>query len=205
MPLIKGKSEDSFKKNVATEYKAGHPLKQSLAIAYAMKRKAQNMADGGFVKEEEASGYEPCEVHGRSDCKMCYGEEMSDGGFIGEEESSGYHDMPEYHKKENEMAEHEDMDMIDRIISKRNMYSEGGKVANSDHGMDDDKLAGFEPNEFDDLTKDDDLEFNYTGANSGDEIGNHQEEEDQRDIVSRIMKQKMMKAGRYPGAIKVGL
>ena len=59
MPLIEGKSAKSFKKNLKTEVHAGKPLKQSLAIAYSMKRKAdeKKMAAGGFVKEEEASGY----------------------------------------------------------------------------------------------------------------------------------------------------
>lgn len=49
MPLIKGKSDKAFKKNIKTEYEEGKPLKQSLAIAYAMKRKAKKMAGGGPV------------------------------------------------------------------------------------------------------------------------------------------------------------
>ena len=49
MPLISGKSPQSFSKNVATEMHAGKPQKQSLAIAYAMKRRAakKKMAYGG--------------------------------------------------------------------------------------------------------------------------------------------------------------
>lgn len=39
MPLIKGKSKAAFNKNVATEVKAGKPLKQALAIAYSTKRR----------------------------------------------------------------------------------------------------------------------------------------------------------------------
>ena len=38
MPLIKSKSEKAFKKNVKAEMKAGKPQKQSLAIAYSVKR-----------------------------------------------------------------------------------------------------------------------------------------------------------------------
>ena len=41
MPLIKSKSKEAFKKNVAAEVKAGRPIKQSVAIAYATKRAAQ--------------------------------------------------------------------------------------------------------------------------------------------------------------------
>lgn len=40
MPLIKGTSKKSFQKNVATEVKAGRPVKQAVAIAYATKRSA---------------------------------------------------------------------------------------------------------------------------------------------------------------------
>jgi hypothetical protein len=40
MPLKKSTSKQAFKENVATEIKAGRPVKQSLAIAYATKREA---------------------------------------------------------------------------------------------------------------------------------------------------------------------
>jgi hypothetical protein len=41
MPLIKSKSEKAFKKNVETEMKAGKPQDQALAIAYQLKRNAE--------------------------------------------------------------------------------------------------------------------------------------------------------------------
>lgn len=50
MPLAKGKSEKAFKQNVRTEMHAGKSQKQSLAIAYAMKRR-QKMAKGGVAFE----------------------------------------------------------------------------------------------------------------------------------------------------------
>lgn len=40
MPLSKSSSKQAFKKNVATEVKAGRPVKQAVAIAYATKRQA---------------------------------------------------------------------------------------------------------------------------------------------------------------------
>jgi hypothetical protein len=54
MPLVKGKSEKSFKKNVETEMHEGKPLKQSLAIAYDVQRRAKKkkMAHGGKINEE---------------------------------------------------------------------------------------------------------------------------------------------------------
>ena len=40
MPLVKGKSEKAFKENIKTEVKAGKPVKQAVAISYAVKRAA---------------------------------------------------------------------------------------------------------------------------------------------------------------------
>ena len=40
MPLIKSPSKSAFRKNVATEVKSGKPIKQSVAIAYSVKREA---------------------------------------------------------------------------------------------------------------------------------------------------------------------
>ena len=39
MPLRKGKSQKAFKANIRTEFHAGKPVKQAVAIAYAIKRK----------------------------------------------------------------------------------------------------------------------------------------------------------------------
>lgn len=41
MPLVKSPSKKAFKANVAAEAKAGKPIKQAVAIAYSVKRKAQ--------------------------------------------------------------------------------------------------------------------------------------------------------------------
>lgn len=42
MPLIKSTSKEALKKNISREVKAGKPVKQAVAIAYATKRAAQN-------------------------------------------------------------------------------------------------------------------------------------------------------------------
>ena len=188
MPLIKGKSPASFEKNVKNEYEAGKPLKQSLAMAYQMKKKARKMAAGGFSEREQESGYN-CPDCASGHCQM-HG--YSAGGFVAGEKSSGYDTMPMDHEKMNMAAEDEDEDMISRIMKKR-MMSMGGRVANEDHGPNNEDLADFEPNEFDDLSLRDDLDSSYTGANSGDELGDEQEDEDRHDIVSRIMRQRKMK------------
>jgi len=51
MPLIKSKSEKAFKKNIATEVKAGRPVKQAVAIAYSTKRAAKK-AYGGIIDDD---------------------------------------------------------------------------------------------------------------------------------------------------------
>lgn len=49
MPLMQKKSKKAFEHNVKAEMKAGKPQKQSLAIAFSVKRKAKK-ASGGSVK-----------------------------------------------------------------------------------------------------------------------------------------------------------
>ena len=41
MPLKKSKSKKAFKQNIKAEVKAGKPVKQAVAIAYSVKRKAK--------------------------------------------------------------------------------------------------------------------------------------------------------------------
>jgi hypothetical protein len=40
VPLVKSASKSAFRKNIAAEIKAGKPPKQSVAIAYSVKRRA---------------------------------------------------------------------------------------------------------------------------------------------------------------------
>lgn len=44
MPLTKSTSKKAFEKNVKAEVKAGKPVKQAVAIAYATKREAAQKA-----------------------------------------------------------------------------------------------------------------------------------------------------------------
>ena len=40
MPLVKSASKSAFRKNIKAEVKSGKPIKQAVAIAYSVKRKA---------------------------------------------------------------------------------------------------------------------------------------------------------------------
>jgi hypothetical protein len=40
MPLVKSASKGAFRKNIRAEVRAGTPVKQAVAIAYSVKRKA---------------------------------------------------------------------------------------------------------------------------------------------------------------------
>jgi hypothetical protein len=44
MPLVKSKSPEAFRKNVKAEIAAGKPVKQAVAIAYAVKRSVSQKA-----------------------------------------------------------------------------------------------------------------------------------------------------------------
>jgi hypothetical protein len=48
MPLDKSKSPQAFQKNIKTEMKTGKPMKQAVAIAYAVagKKKKDSMSKG---------------------------------------------------------------------------------------------------------------------------------------------------------------
>lgn len=228
MPLLKGKSKKAFSKNVETEMDAGKPQKQSLAIAYQMKRKAmakggpvsqpkpqlpgsdeerkkvemgfkgalgtKMMAEGGQIQDNyqsqcNESCVSPCTVHEQAEPV---------NGMLPPDPMSSEGRYMDLNQRGNLSEGAGDMDSIHPLIKKIMMsraqgYSEGGRVANEDHGPMDSRLAGFKQNEFDDLALRDDLEQHYTGANSGDELGNSQEDSDRRDIVSRIMKSRAKK------------
>lgn len=165
MPLVHGKSKKAFKENVSTEMDAGKPKAQSLAIAYAMKKKAKKMAHGGVIENLPPHKDEPLPE-----------DYYAEGGEVGEQ------------------SETRESDMIDRIMMKRMpsdepvYMSKGGMVAN-ELGEPADAL----PNEFDDLALRDDLEFSYNGENSGDEHGSKLNQDDHEDMIGRIMSKRMRK------------
>jgi len=180
---------------------------KSLSIAYAMKQKAKKMAKGGEVGGAETSttgnktktggsnpggastggagtvtittGKNPpqsiniSDIGGRTDSRNAGGMDPSDK----DDDMMSGGGMPQEEAPEGD-------DVVNRAM--KQYMSEGGMVANG--GMDDvDQLAGGKENEFDDLAKRDGLEFSYTGDNSGDNVGNSQMSDDEKDIVARAM------------------
>lgn len=125
-------------------------------------------------------------------CKMCHGSGYDEGGDV--EESlehggDGYPDQAGIEREENEYG-HEDF--AGRVMKARN-YSKGGMVANKTFPESEGK-----ENDFDDLALRDDLESSYTDANSGDEVGDAQEDKDRDDIISRVMRSRRKTPGRNP-------
>jgi len=59
MPLDKSKSPRAFQKNISTELAAGKPLKQSVAIAYAVagkKKKTGEKISAAMKKDKMSKG-----------------------------------------------------------------------------------------------------------------------------------------------------
>lgn len=270
MPLSKGKSHKAFIHNIKAELAAGKPRAQSLAIAYATKRKAEHarkMAAGGEVdangnpdsaSTEGAATFQgfvnshpdyekakhPPDVQqwqyneGTKERggkqlylppKKQYDQDhvamMAEGGEVDNEYVSHIPENVDYSgepMKESihggkpreigpgeEIKYHKDLPredphpvvtmaeggMVDKVMKKRGMYSKGGMVAN-----DDEPIADSKPAQFDDLALEDELEEHETGANSGDELGNHEEAHEKLDIISKVM-HSWRKKDKLPGTL----
>jgi hypothetical protein len=219
MPLIHRKSDKAFKHNVETEMK-DHPESraQNLAIAYAIKRRAQRkkMAQGGVATpdpkpkddvpepnkkdaEDFVRGINSADTNTKEwvkNFRQGLGMGMAEGGEVMSPSAAmmvDKRDLNQMDRMDNHQSEDCDMDMVGRIMKKREMhYSKGGMVANG--GEDElNEMADSKPNNFDDLSLRDDLSSSYSGANSGDDLGNDQLSDDEADLVSRIMKSRRKK------------
>lgn len=175
----------------------------SMAIKYAMKKK---MAKGGDVKGVHTAWSENVKDHsaGRSWAgQHVRGANMAkEAGQKKAEPARKQGAKNEHHRVLGEMREMRDKDrtnlaeggcvscadgtcmehggMVDRIMRKR--MAKGGEVT-----------ADELPNEFDEQELEPAEEFSYTGANSGDELGNDEMDENDRDLISRIMRSRAKK------------
>lgn len=129
-------------------------------VGRIMKKREQHFAKGGMPDFDR--------LHEGID------ESLMKHHYDGDEEQEEMHAQDERDREERKEVHEEEHPRH---------YSEGGRIANESMPMADSEHA-----EYDDLVKDDHLQEHYTGANSGDEIGDEQEDEDRHDIVARIMK-----------------
>lgn len=109
MPLLQGSSKESFKHNLNAEMKAGKPMKQSLAIAYAVKRRNKkssggmaSYAKGGEVNEKLHPSYEPSSI-----VKAMRAKKMSEGGMVEDDPH-----LPEGHNMDDFLSDEEDSEAI---------------------------------------------------------------------------------------------
>jgi len=56
MPLRKGYSKKTISKNIATEVRAGRPVKQAVAIAYSMARKSAPKSKRARLSKQPRGG-----------------------------------------------------------------------------------------------------------------------------------------------------
>lgn len=135
----------------------------SMAMKYAMQKRARK---GGA-----------CDEHGQEGCGMCYGGKMAEGGEVDNPDA----DLEDKRFDDSIEGDH---DLVDRIMKG---FAKGGEVKAEE------PTADFEDNDFDVMPLEDTSDADYTGENSGDELGNDQEDDDRRDIVVRIMKSRKKK------------
>lgn len=113
MPLIHGKSQKAFEKNIKTEMEHGKPMKQSLAIAYAVKRKAQHKAKGGFIGSHQSKAI----PH--------YDADFSDMSHDAEEMASGFPPEAGDYAKGGEVKKESPEEAKKKLIAKRLMETFG--------------------------------------------------------------------------------
>lgn len=149
----------------------------SMAIKYAMGKKARKMADGGEVKpvvdpeKAKLAAASMRKAFGSSDTPDKADPVSGDYAKGGSVECMAC--------KGGTCMEHGGM--VDRIMAKR--MAQGGEV-----------MADEESNDFDYLDqKGMAHDADYTGANSGDEHGNEEMDENDRDLISRIMRSRAKK------------
>jgi len=182
-------------------YDDGGPVLPGAQSAQDSMRKAFKFAEGGQITDN----YQPS---GKPHVDKKVGHESAEfaSGFMDHEGNTQRPNgmaMSEAAKKLNQLmpdmhaeTSMSEQDLVDRIMQKKSKdfssearFSQGGKVANQDEIE-----AGFMPNEFDDLHLRDDLESTYgDDDNAGDMLGNHQEDMDREDIISRIMRSQKKK------------
>ena len=177
MPLVHGYSDKAFKKNVSTEMSENPENRaQNLAIAYAVQRKAkrekEGYASGGTVKHA-------ARMWGQQSNKLQHNR-YAEGGEVEAEEGEGKCECCGMEIPECECIGGEE-DIVARIMAKH--FAEGGMVDEEEN----EDLADFEPNAFE-------VEDEMVAPEPDEEYPeDEREDEDERDIILRIMKSRALK------------
>lgn len=202
MPLIHSKSKEAFQHNLKAEMKAGKPMNQSLAISYALKKRAKKMAEGGesgvpggsgspaidsqkakqFSKGASESGYNPEQwVKNIKEGLGIAGNSYAEGGQV----KDNYQDPHAPHMKDG-MPFHED-EMESGFVG-----HEGNDVKHDMAAMEEDDRR------LDQHGEEEQGPYGMMMADGG-RIGSHQSEDHEEDMVGRVMKQRQQhfsKGGR---------
>lgn len=166
--------------------KAKEKHKKILGEMQSMK-KPELMAEGGMIGSHQSEG-KP-EVDGGDVCPSCNSPIPHESrGPKDSYPSMGLNQEGEHDEGEGDMNSVPPM-IMKIMMGRAKGYSEGGKVANEGEDKLDDMADG-EPNEFDDLVLDDDMEGHDEGS---EEIGDEQESKDRADVIHRIMKSRSKK------------
>lgn len=208
MPLAKSGSQKAFVKNLKTEMEHGKPQKQSLAIAYNMKRKygkayGGHYDDGGAVRDESryqpyqepktAPGPGPVSAADASNIASAFKAKggkihpvykavgHSEGGFLNDEKASGYDsELGQYHLTPDEAALVESH----RALNQHGRFEVGPLDEMHAYGGE----AGIHDDERDPIHP------KHLGPEHSDYIGSHQSPKHQ-DIVARIMARRQYSQG----------
>ena len=129
MPLIKSKSDKAFKKNIATEVKAGKPVKQAVAIAYSTKRAAKK-ADGGSLDpmkhESDVDYYEARKKAGLSERPRGWTQAERDAIINAKPYKAQPYKAPVVPRRDPE-KERASMESIERSLAKMREIKEASK------------------------------------------------------------------------------
>src|ERR1019366_3899741 len=181
MPLMKGKSKAAFSHNVGAEMDAGKPQKQSLAIAYSVKRKGRKMAKGGQVPPQDEPRMEQ-----EHDEPM---DEPAEPKTSVSPESTDASKMPSPKRHPMEDEEAIAKIMLENRLAKGGMVSDTSEV-NAPESYEDDEYA---PNNDAFLSDEGDDEYSTSHPTMDNEEGHQEDDQQKYDIVSSILKSIRMK------------
>lgn len=190
MPLEHKKSKKAFEHNLKAEMHEGKPLKQSLAIAYAVKRRAKKMAEGGNIKAGKQRHENEKGVHPES---FSYGNTSSSNA--GAAVRSGAYDkgMPKSYAAKMKAGIHQEhKEKLAELKSMPNPklkgLAHGGEVDPYHHSLHDSEFHGEEEASG---------YMNHEGSDvHHNEAAEHEDSEmAHEDMVGRIMKKRMLAMG----------